>query len=150
MADQQFVPPRPKRKPRNTTWNVLIGAIVVLVCCVGVGGLGFVGFRGFSEAIGPAQDAGSRYAAELDAGNWPAAYAQTCAATRRLMTEQQFVASQEAGPKATGYELTGTHVGNYNGRRTATITLRVSYPGGDVRTVEVPMVQEGGQWRPCP
>ncbi|GIG85498.1 Rv0361 family membrane protein [Plantactinospora endophytica] len=152
-AEPQFFPPPPPPQPksRNTTRIVLIVvAIVVAVCCVGGAGLGFLLFRSVSEAVGPARDAGTRYVADLDAGNWSAANAQTCAATRRLMTEQEFVAGQEAGPKATGYELTGTNVGNYNGRQTATITIEVSYPGGDVRTVQIPMVHEGGQWRPCP
>ncbi len=144
-------PPQPERKSGNTkrVLIIVIVAVVALCCLGGVGG-GFLLFRGFQQAAGPVREAGSQYVADLRAGNWAAAYGQNCAANRRFATEQEFIAAQQAGPKATNYELVGTYVGNHNGRQTATLTYRVSYDNGGVRTHELPLVKEDGKWRPCP
>ncbi|MEQ4300921.1 hypothetical protein ABNF97_05920 [Plantactinospora sp. B6F1] len=151
MIESQFPPPPPAAKRRSAKRIILlVVAIVLAICCAGGTAIGFLIYRSVQSAMGPVQDAGARYVADLNAGNWSAAYGQTCAATRRLMTEQEFIEAQEAAPKATGYELVGTNVGHHNGRTRAAINLRVSYPGGEVRAVRVPLEQEGGQWRPCP
>jgi hypothetical protein len=127
--------------------NVLV-TLLALGCLVGAAG-GFWVFRSFQEAADPVRRAAQRYASHLRAGDWAGAYQQTCAATRRAMTEQEFVAAQEAEPKASDYEVVETNRGDHSGRRVATLTLRITYPDGEVRTRELPLVDEG-VWRPCP
>ncbi|MFC6015184.1 hypothetical protein ACFP2T_03115 [Plantactinospora solaniradicis] len=143
--------PLPGRKS-GTTMPVLLNVLVTLLavsCVVGAGG-GFWLFRSFQEAAGPARRAGDWYLSDLRAGNWAGAYGQICAATRRSVTEQEFAIAQQAGPKVTDYEVVGTKAGNDNGRRTATLTLRVTDVSGAVRTQELRLVKEGVRWRPCP
>ncbi|MBE1486780.1 Rv0361 family membrane protein [Plantactinospora soyae] len=150
MTHPPLPPRRPPRRKSGEPLPVLLDILVTLLavgCVVGAAG-GYWLHRSFEEALGSVERTADEYVSSLRAGNWADAYRQTCAATQRSMTEQEFVAAQQSGPKATGYEVVRTSVDDHNGRR-ATLILRVTYVGGEVRTQEIPLVDEGS-WYPCP
>lgn len=143
-------PSDPKKSSRSTRVVVIVVTIVLALCCVGGAAGGFVLYRILGDEIVPARQAGERYIDDMRAGDYSAAYAQLCSSTRNRLTEQEYLAAQQAPPKVTGLEVTGIHVSNINGRQQATLTVRISYDNGEVRTHGLPMVKEAGTWRPCP
>jgi hypothetical protein len=129
--------------------NVLVTLMAVSFVVVAAGG--FRLYRSFQQQVGNRASwyVADEYTDHLQTGNWTAAYDQTCAATRRSMTVREFTAAQQAGPEGTAYGVTGTSQDSDDGR-TMIVTLRITAVDGTVRTRELPLVKEDGEWRPCP
>ncbi|MEH1168072.1 hypothetical protein V6V47_22075 [Micromonospora sp. CPCC 205539] len=143
--------PVPTPKASRTTRTVLIVVAVVLaLCCLcGVGGGTWL-YRTYNNAAGPAREATTAYLDDLMAANYDGAYGRLCQKSRDAVTRADFTRVQSAQLKIRSYEVTGVYVANYNGKVRAEVTVRyIQDTTGAQATQVLPLVKEGGQWRPC-
>lgn len=96
--------------------------------------------RAASDRIDPVNE----YLADLSDGNYQGAYASLCSSAQDAVTYDQFVATQQ-GVEISAYNITGFEQTN----GLTTVSGTVSYNGSE-QLVDIPVVQEGEEWRPCP
>lgn len=142
-------PTVPTKQPNRTLRTVLIiGALVVLLCCGGAIGGGILLFKTVDKATAPAREATAKFFDAVATGDTASAYDQLCAATKGRFTPEQFdELIKEQGP-VHSYELAGASVSNMNGVVTGTVTIRLER-GAATETWEVSLAKEAGQWKVC-
>ena len=135
-----------RRRSRWLTIGLPLGALLVLGGC---GAAVALAINAFSGAVGPAMDVGSSYASALVDQRWDDAHAMLCDDAQTGVTADQ-LAAQYGEPPMTGYSIEGVRVHSSGGQSSAEVTVRfVTENGLDELTV-LPLVQDGGDWRPCP
>jgi hypothetical protein len=139
-----YPPPR-RRRSRWLTVGLPLGLVLLLGGC-GVAVAAFVTSIGTS--IKPAQEAATAYAKALVDQRWADAQAMLCAQDRGVTPDQ--LAAHYAQPRLTDFSVEGVNVTNYNGRVSATATLRIGTADGLSNSTTLPLTKEGDTWHPCP
>ncbi|WP_405101113.1 hypothetical protein [Micromonospora sp. NBC_01412] len=138
-------PPKSRGLSRTTRTVIIVVAVVALLCCAGAAGGGFWLFRTVQGTITPARDAATVYLDDVEAGNYPAAYARLCERLRGRQTEAEFTRARQAEPPLDGYKVTDTQVHTTtNGDTSAEVTIKIAD-----RNRVINLVKEGGDWRVC-
>jgi hypothetical protein len=119
----------------------------VVLAVLGV--LGFFAVRAFTEGIGPAQDATKAYASALVEQRWDDAHAMLCEASAEEFSAADLAASF-GEPPLTGSSIEGVNVVWSNGRTTGDATVVFEADGGVRERTLLALVEEDGEWRPCP
>ncbi|MFB9234651.1 hypothetical protein ACFFWC_03740 [Plantactinospora siamensis] len=141
----------PVRKPKRTTRTVLIViAAVLVVCCLGGVGGGFLVYRSYSTAAGPARDVATRYMQNIRLGDYQGAYELLCQRAQDTTTPEQFIRIQSAQPKIATYEISGTSVVSRAGEVSADVTFSVEQQVGAKGELTIHLLKEDGEWRVCP
>lgn len=121
--------------------------LVPLLALFGVGAVlfGIEAFELYREPI----DATNDYLADVRAGRYAEAYSQLCTVTRLSLSEDDYVARQQAderdlGP-ITSYDIYESELDSDGGAVTGGEVVR----GGRVYDEEFRLREEGGRWRMC-
>jgi hypothetical protein len=138
------------REARRTRRTVLIIVAVVLAVC-SLGGLagGFWLYRTYQDAAGPARSATVAYIDDVRAGNYQSAYGRLCTSVRESTPREEYIRIQSAQLKIESYEVEGVSVSSYNGRVSATVTVRLAQETGAELSQTFPLLKEDGEWRIC-
>lgn len=134
-----YLPPQEQKKRRIWPWLVL-GIPVLLALIIGACGLLVYNF-----ARGPI-DATNAHVANLDNGDFDAAYSNLCEQVRANVPAAAWSeeARAELGGDITGYNFAAFEVVNSSASVTGTIEI-----DGLSRPFSFNLVQEGGEWRVC-
>lgn len=129
--------PAPKKK--RSVWKLVLGLVIGFTLLIG--GCTFFLWRAVSGPI----DAGNDFLAEIEAGDFAGAWA--------LAEPDCFEGGgpgllQEAFGPIEGYRLTSTSVDSTNGRTSGTTSGTITFPGADVRSIELFLIDEDG-WLVC-
>ncbi len=146
LAPPPWAPPPRRRRSRWLTVGLPIGGVLLLGGC---GAFVVVAVRGISGQIGPAQEAAGAYAGALVEQRWDDAHDMLCDdSAARLSADDLAVLFGD--PALTGFSVDGVNVVSSNGRTTGDATLTFQLEGGLEQQSLVPLVEDGGDWRPCP
>lgn len=140
---------RPHRPHRPVRAGLLVGGAAVLLCCVGVAGLGAWNVQAVWQADEPVRETAEAFLTELSAGDADRAYGRLCARARSRWSPIGFAAWVRTPPVVTGHQITDVAVSTREGRPTGTVTVRLTRDGGGSEQRELPVVREDGQWRVC-
>ncbi len=133
-----FAAPPTGRDNRRTWIGVIIGAIVLVLCCGGtVFGVGTVVVTGYDDLRKEARTTVSGYLTDLQASNWNDAYDRLCRAAQQRETPSQFADRMSGQPAVTGFTLGVTEMTN-----DIVQSAMVTRSGGETRTVRYTLVQE--------
>jgi hypothetical protein len=141
---QPWAPPPKRRRSRWLTVGLPIGALLLLA---GVGTLAVILIKTIAGSLGPAKDAAEAYATALVEERWDDAHSMLCEQSRSEVTSED-LASLHGG--LSDYSLTGINVHSSGGRTTGEATITFERDDGLDDTTAVPLVEESGDWRPCP
>jgi len=141
----QGPPPYATSPPKRRRWLWLILA-VPLLGLLGIGGCTALLVRSLSGPL----DATNAFVANLDEGDFDAAYSSLCQASRDSVPADRWTAEIETalGGEITDYRFTETSISSVNGRSTATVTGTIEVDGFG-RSVSYGLVEEGSVWRVC-
>jgi hypothetical protein len=139
------VAPTRRRRSRWLTVGLPIGLVLLLGGC---GAVVTVFAISVGNDIKPAEQAATAYADALVDQRWSDAQAMLCSQDRVVTPEQ--MAAHYSTPRLTGYTVEGVNVVNYNGKLSATATIRIGTADGLSNSTTLPLRKEGGAWHPCP
>lgn len=135
------------RRPVRT--GLLLGGLTMLLCLVGVAGLGAWNMQVVTQAGGPVRETADGFFQELSAGDVERAYQRLCAQARSRWSEVGFAGWARTPPAVTGYEILDVSVRTKAGRPIGEVTVRVTREGGTAEERRLPVVKEDGEWRVC-
>ncbi len=122
---------------------------MVVLCCGGAVGGGAYLINKALDAIKPAENTTAAFIADLESGNYPAAYGMLCTSTRTSYTVDRFSMTARAQPHISGHRITSAHVNSVNGRTSATVTAQLTRDNGAVASHLFTLVKENGAWKVC-
>lgn len=129
--------------------GLVLGALAVGLCLVGVAGLGLWNVQVVAGATGPVRETADGFFRELSAGEVDQAYRRLCAPTRSRWSEVGFAGWVRTPPVVTGYDILDVSVRTRGGRPAGEVTVRVTRDGGAAEQRRLPVVKEEGEWRVC-
>ena len=144
---QQVYPPAqaaPQKKSKKWLWILLA---IPLLLLLGIGGCTALLYSSIGQPI----DATNAFVAELDNGDYAAAYNQLCTSTKGAVDPDQWAAEAEAGigGEITDFSFTEAFVSASSGQEsTATVSGTIEVDGVG-RSVTYNLVKEGDDWRVC-
>jgi hypothetical protein len=131
--------PPPKKK--RSVWKLVLGLIIGFMLLIG--GCTFFVWRAVSGPI----DAGNDFLAEVQAGDYAGAWA--LAEPDCFEGGGPGLLQEVFGPAPIdSYRLSSTSVDSTNGRTSGTTAGTITFSGGDVRTIELFLIDEDG-WLVC-
>jgi hypothetical protein len=139
-------PPRPRRTLRVVL--IVVGGVLVL-CCAGAIGGGFLLFRTVQKSTGPVRDAADGFITNLESGDRAGAYGRLCASTQASFSQDAFATGLDRQPKVRSHSIDGTNVSNVNGHESGVVTARLTLDTGFVDRHSFAMVLENGNWKVC-
>jgi hypothetical protein len=140
---------RPARPRRPLRTGLLVGAVVLLLCCVGAAGLGAWNVQAVRRATGPVRESVDGFLREVSAGDTAAAYGRLCADTRSRWSQLGFTQWLRTPPRIDGHEILKVSVATERGRPRGSVRVRLTRAGAPVEERDVPVVAEGDRWRVC-
>ncbi|MEV0808847.1 hypothetical protein [Micromonospora sp. NPDC050200] len=139
-------PARPRRPVRS---GLVLGGLAMILCLVGVAGLGAWNVQVVTQAGGPVRETADGFLRELSAGDVSRAYDRLCAQARGKWSEVGFAGWMKTPPVVTGYEIVDVSVRTKAGRPTGEVAVRLTRDGGASEERRLPVVKERGKWRIC-
>ncbi|MEH1168490.1 hypothetical protein V6V47_24200 [Micromonospora sp. CPCC 205539] len=121
----------------------------VVLCCVGVAGLGAWNLQTVRQAAGPIRETADGFLGEMTVGDTDGAYERLCKDARSKWSAIGFTSWVRTPPMVTDYEITDVSVSTRGGRPHGTVTVRLTRAGGTSEERQLPVVREGGDWRVC-
>lgn len=143
-APTPWGPPPKRRRSRWLTIGLPVGLVVVMLAVVGI-----LAVRGISGGIRPAQQAVDAYATALVEQRWDDAHGTLCERSAARFTAEDLAATY-GEPPLTGYAVLGVSVNWSNGRTTGLATVEFTTGSGMPDRTELPLAEEGEDWRVCP
>ncbi|TDC84324.1 hypothetical protein E1193_06250 [Micromonospora sp. KC606] len=140
---------RPARPRRPVRTSLLLGGFAIILCLVGVAGLGAWNVQVVTGASGPVRQTVDGFLRELSAGEVERAYDRLCARARERWSEVGFTGWVRTPPVVTGYEVQRVSVRTKAGRPVGEVAVRLTREGGAGEQRTVSVVKEDGGWRVC-
>lgn len=142
-------PVAPPQKRSGWKIPLIIGGVVLGLCCLGAIALGIWGLNTFREATGPTRDSAVAYLEDIERNDYGSAYNRLCGELRSDMNQQEFAQVQSLLPKVTGHKVTGVNINNTNGNVTGTVNVLLTREGVGELQQEIRLVKESGDWKVC-
>ncbi|MEU5940992.1 hypothetical protein ABZ807_17775 [Micromonospora sp. NPDC047548] len=139
-------PARPRRPVRS---GLMLGGLTMILCLVGVAGLGAWNVQVVTQAGGPVRETADGFLRELSAGDVERAYGRLCAQARKKWSEVGFASWVKTPPVVTGYEIVDVSVRTKAGRPTGEVAVRLTRDGGASEERRLTVVKDSGKWRVC-
>ncbi|MGC5022283.1 hypothetical protein [Micromonospora sp. DT47] len=140
---------RPARPRRPVRTGLVLGGFAMILCLVGVAGLGVWNVQVITQASGPVRETADGFFHEVSAGEVDRAYERLCAQARSRWSEVGFAGWVKTPPVVSGYEIVDVSVRTKAGRPTGEVVVRVTRDGGASEERTLPVVREKGEWRVC-
>ncbi|MFF5175667.1 hypothetical protein ACFY3U_23990 [Micromonospora sp. NPDC000089] len=140
---------RPARRGRPVRTGLLLGGLGMIMCLVGVAGLGVYNAQVITQASGPVRETADGFFRELSAGEVDQAYERLCAQARSRWSQVGFAGWVRTPPVVSGYEIVDVSVRTKAGRPNGEVVVRVTRDGGASEQRTLPVVREKGGWRVC-
>ncbi|MEO3780098.1 hypothetical protein ABGB16_25410 [Micromonospora sp. B11E3] len=140
---------RPVRRRRPARAGLLFAGLGLLLCLIGVAGLGAWNLQLITRSTEPVRRTADGFLHEVAAGDVDRAYERLCAEARGKWSAGGFSAWVRTPPQVTGYEITDVSVATRGGRPLGTVTVRLTREGGGSEERRLPVVREDGRWRVC-
>ncbi|MEH0844597.1 hypothetical protein V6U81_19625 [Micromonospora sp. CPCC 205711] len=140
---------RPARRSRPVRTGLLLGGLAMILCLVGVAGLGAWNLQVIIGASGPVRETADGFFREVSAGEVDRAYERLCAPARGRWSEVGFAGWVRTPPVVSGYEIVDVSVRTKGGKPVGEVIVRVTRDGGASEQRTLPMVREKGEWRVC-
>jgi hypothetical protein len=134
----------PQKKSKKWLWILLA---IPLLLLLGIGGCTAL----VISSVGAPIDATNAFVADLDNGDYAAAYNQLCTSTKGAADPDQWAAEAEAGigGEITDFSFTEASVSSSSGQQsTATVSGTIEVDG-IARSGTYNLVKEGDDWRVC-
>jgi hypothetical protein len=143
----QYPPPSAAEPKRRNRGCLLALVLVPLLIVLGIGGC----TAAIVLAVRPPIDATNRFVANLDNGDFDAAYESLCAAERESVPRQVWIDAQVAdlGGEITGYQFTSGEVNSAVGSQTVAVVTGTIEVDGVERAERFRLVDEDGDWKIC-
>ncbi|MEV5695213.1 Rv0361 family membrane protein [Micromonospora globbae] len=129
--------------------GMVFAGVGVLLCCVGVSGLGVRNLQVVTQAAGPVRETADEFLREVTLGDTDDAYDRLCDEARRKWSEGGFTSWVQTPPEVRDYEIVDVSVTTRGGRPHGTVTVELTRDSGLTEQRELPVVQEDGDWRIC-
>ncbi|MEH0973832.1 hypothetical protein V6U77_22155 [Micromonospora sp. CPCC 205546] len=140
---------RPARRGRPMRTGLVFAGVTVLLCCVGVAGLGAWNVQVVTQASGPVRETADGFLRSVAAGDTDGAYDRLCADARSRWSPIGFTSWLRTPPVVDGYEIVDVSVATRGGRPRGTVTVRLTRDSGLTEQRELSVVREDGDWRVC-
>ena len=127
---------------------MLIVVAVIVICCGGLGAIGYGVYSVVRGTVDPMKAAASAYLNALKAADYPGAYGMLCDRVREQTTPELFTTHQANRP-VRDYEITAVYSGDRSGFADGRVTAKVAFTDGTTATQVLPMVEEDDTWRVC-
>lgn len=128
---------------------VVSAGVTVLLCCVGVAGLGAWNVQVVTQASGPVRETADGFLRSVTAGDTDGAYDRLCADTRNRWSPIGFTSWLRTPPVVDAYEILDVSVATRGGRPHGTVTVRLTRDSGLTEQRTLSVVREDGHWRVC-
>ena len=129
--------------------GLLLGGLAMILCLVGVAGLGAWNLQVIVGASGPVRETADGFFREVSAGEVDRAYERICAPARGRWSEVGFAGWVRTPPVVSGYEIVDVSVRTKGGKPVGEVVVRVTRDGGASERRTLPVVREKGEWRVC-
>jgi hypothetical protein len=135
-----FVAPPVDRNRRGLWIGLSVGALVLVLCCVGgLTGFGLLVVGSSRQIQTQATDEVRGYLDALEAGDYGAAYSHLCSATRKQVTSAEFAARQQDEPRLVSYVVHQPQIGG-----TIIVPADLRYEDGTATLRRYELKQESG------
>jgi hypothetical protein len=139
----------PARRRRTRRGALVLTGAVLLVCCVGAGGLGLWNYQFVRQSSGPARDTADAFLRELSAGDSAAAYDRLCGATRDRWSREGLAQLVIARGKISRYAIRDVALATERGRMRGTVTAELTRESGAVDSHKLTVIKDEGRWVVC-
>jgi hypothetical protein len=140
---QPYYGPTPPKSRRGLKIGLLVGGILLLLCC---GGLGVGGFALYKIGTSP-EAVADQWLDAVQTRHFPAAYDLLCATERRRLTPTEFSGLFDGDNALESYEIRGLGT---TGDRRSEVRVRVTLAGGAApKNGALVLVRESGGWKLC-
>jgi Domain of unknown function (DUF4878) len=139
----------PKKSNQALKIILIVGGILLVLCCIGAILAGAFGFKAFRDATGSAKAAVTGYYDDLKSGDYDSAYDRICSETQQQVTREDFTDVQNLLPHITDHKVTSLNITSVNGRTTGTAQIQVTRDRGGETTQTVRLIKEDGDWKVC-
>ncbi|NJC71064.1 hypothetical protein HC031_15285 [Planosporangium thailandense] len=142
-----FTAPPADRNRRGLWIGLGIGALVLILCCVGgIAGFGLLAVGTSRQIQADATKVVRGYLDALENGEYDTAYSYLCSDLKGRVTSTQFAQVQERRPRPVGYDIHQVQIGN-----AIIVPVDVRYEDGSaaLRTFELRQEPGGSELRIC-
>lgn len=146
MAAKSTATTNRKLSPRR----LLLIAGVVVALCLGGGAIAvYFGIANPDVATGPPTTAAKNYLNDLQTQSYHDAYTYLCATVQSSLTEDDFVTEMKGEKTLQSYKVDGTDTQKVDNVPSATVSVSLTYAGGDVSQRTVLLREDGDTWHVC-
>jgi hypothetical protein len=140
---QPYYGPTPPKSRRGLKIGLIVGGIVLLLCC---GGLGVGAFALYKVGTSPEAAAG-QWLEAVQTRDFPAAYDLLCAAQRQRLTPTEFAGQFDGDNAVKSYEIQGL---GRTGDGRSDVRVRITLAGSTApKDGAVVLLKESGGWKVC-